>query len=47
MWVSKKIKYANLKFGKYDAWDDNVDCKPCVLGGIKTGLETKNLFGDK
>lgn len=41
------IKYANLEFGKYNAWNINMYCKLSILDQIKTFFKTKNPLGNE
>lgn len=47
LWVIEIIKYADLKFGKYDAWNIKIDCKPSILDEIKTFSKTTYCLSNK
>lgn len=47
LWVIGTIKYVNLEFGKYNAWNVKVDWKPSILDRIRTFLETKGPLGNE
>lgn len=45
--VTRAIKYINLEFEKYNAWNVKVDAKLNVLDRIKNFLKIKDPFSNE